>query len=372
MEILVLDENFVSIALVDEFESLIWTDRYQAYGDFELYLPMDIRYVDIFKKDYYLWIKESPHVMIIDKIQINSDIDLGVHLTVTGKSLESILTRRIIWEQTRFQTKIDTAIKQMIEDAIINPSLDIRKIPNFVYQTSSDSTIDEITIDKQYTGTNLYEAVVELCKLNGIGFKITLTDSNDFVFQLYNGADRSYEQLKNPYVIFSPKFDNLISSEYFETNENEKNVALVAAENEGHGRRTYTIGEVSGLHRREMYVDARDIQSEETDENGNTTQIPDDEYMEKLKKRGEEKMLPYKSETVFTGESETLRSFKYGTDFFMGDIVQVEDGYGHTNRARIIEFIFSQSEEGLQFYPTFEVVEEKEEEENEEEKEEVD
>lgn len=360
MDILVLDKNFISIALVDQFESLIWTDRYQGAGDFELYLPMEMRFVEIFKKDYYLWMKESEHVMIIEKIQIDSDVDMGVHLTVTGKSLENLLTRRIVWNQTRFRSKIDTAINRMLEDAFINPEIPKRQIANFVYKKSDDPVIDEITIDKQHSGTEVYEAVVELCKLNGLGFKLVLTNDNMFEFQLYAGKDRSYDQFQNPYVIFSPHFDNLISSDYLETNGNEKNVTLVAGEDEnlGTGRRSVVIGDASGIDRRELYVDARDIQSEIYDEDGNEDRLSDKEYEALLIARGEEKMLDYKPEVVFTGEAETQRSFQYGKDFFMGDIVQVEDGYGHANRARVIEFIFSQNESGIQTYPTFEVVEE--------------
>lgn len=359
MEVLVLDKNFVAIAVVDRFESLIWTDRYQEIGDFELYLPMSLEYVEIFKKDYYLWMKESEHVMIVEKIQIDTDIEMGTHLTVTGKSLEKLLTRRIIWEQTRFRSKINTAMKKMLTESFISPAIAARKVPNFVYKDAVG--LDDISVDKQHSGTEVYEATVEFCKLYGLGFIIRLSDDNEFVFNLYKGEDRSYDQLKNPTVIFSPRFENLISSEYFDTNENEKNVALVAGEDEGlgAGRRTLVIGDAEGLDRREMYVDARDIQSETED----GTQISDEDYIARLDVRGKEKMLDYKAETAFTGEAETVRSFKYGADFFMGDIVQVEDGYGHANKARIVEFIFSQNESGIQCYPTFQVVEDEKQEE---------
>lgn len=354
MEILVLDKNFTSVALVDQFKSLIWTDRYQEMGDFELYLPMKLEYIEIFKKDYYLWMKESEHVMIVEKIQIDTDVDIGTHLTVTGKSLEKLLTRRIIWNQTRFRSKINTAMKKMLTESFINPTIKARKVSNFTYLDGSN--LDDISIDRQYSGTEVYDATVEICRMNGLGFIVRLSDSNDFVFTLYKGEDRSYDQTSNPYVIFSPKFENLISSEYFETNEYEKNVTLVAGEDEGlgSGRRTLIIGDAEGLDRRELYVDARDLQSEGED----GEKIPDAAYLATLEARGKEKMLDHKSEIVFTGEAETTRSFKYGQDFFMGDIVQVEDGYGHANKARIVEFIFSQNESGIQCYPTFQVVEE--------------
>ena len=71
MEIYVLNTNFESVAVVDEFESLIWTDRYDEAGDFELYMSMDKRLLEYLRKDYYLWNADSEHMMIIEGINTN-------------------------------------------------------------------------------------------------------------------------------------------------------------------------------------------------------------------------------------------------------------------------------------------------------------
>ena len=48
MEILVLNTNFETVYIVDSFKSMIWTDRYNEYGDFEIYLTLTNNF-DIFK-----------------------------------------------------------------------------------------------------------------------------------------------------------------------------------------------------------------------------------------------------------------------------------------------------------------------------------
>ncbi len=53
-----------------------------------------------------------------------------------------------------------------------------------------------------------------------------------FVFELYAGFDRSYDQTENPYVIFSPKFENIINSNYIESKASLKTVTLVGGEGE--------------------------------------------------------------------------------------------------------------------------------------------
>ena len=88
---------------------------------------------------------------------------------------------------------------------------------------------------------------------------MVLNSSNVFEFSLYAGLDHSYQQTTNPYVIFSPEFNNIITSTYTEDDIPFKNVALVAGVGEGDERVTISVGSASGLDRRELYVDARDI-----------------------------------------------------------------------------------------------------------------
>lgn len=352
MEIYVLNTNFESVAVVDEFESLIWTDRYDEAGDFELYMSMDKRLLEYLRKDYYLWNADSEHMMIIEGINIVSDVEEGNKLIVTGRSLESILDRRIIWGQKVVKGLLQEVIHTLLNECIISPEISERAIDNFIFVESVDPKITGLTIDTQYTGDNLYDVIQTLCKKNNIGFKIVLNDSNQFEFSLYCGEDRSYEQSDNPYVIFSPDFENIINSNYLESNKVMKNVTLVAGEGEGAARKTKTVGSHIGLTRRELFTDARDISSDIGD--GQT--LTDAEYYEQLEQRGTDSLSEYKEVVSFEGEVEATRMFKYGEDFFIGDIVQIANEYGHEGQACISEFVMSQSESGISMYPTFKTI----------------
>ena len=255
MELLVLNTNYESIAVLDTYESLIWTDRYNSYGDFEMFFAMDESSLEYLKEDNYLWLKDSEHTMIIEDIRIDADTEDGNHLVVTGRSLESILERRIIWGQRVFTGNLQTAIQTMLNECIISPSIADRKISNFRFVASTDPKITSLTIDNQYTGDDLYTVIKGLCEENNIGFKIILADDNWFEFSLYAGVDRSYDQTENPYVVFSPNFENIINSNYFSSKASYRNVTLVAGEGEGTARKTTVVGSGSGLNRREVFTE---------------------------------------------------------------------------------------------------------------------
>lgn len=354
MNLLVLDRDLKAVTVIDVYISFIWTDRYYEYGDFEFYTSMTDTILDYIKQDYYLQNEESEHLMIIEKILINSDSEDGNHLTVTGRSLESILDRRIVWGQRSISGNFQNGIKTLLNENLISPADPNRKISNFIFEDSTDPKITNLKIDTQFTGDNVYEVVNKLCSERNIGFQITLNDKNQFVFKLYAGADRSYDQTQNPYVIFSPKFDNIINSNYMETKSALKTVTLIAGEGEG-AARTYTaVGGGSGLDRRELFTDARDLSSDV----GDGIVLTPEEYIAKLQQRGYEKLAENQDIVSFEGEAETTVSFRYGEDFFNGDIVQVANEYGHEGQARIVEIIISEDENGKYVYPTFQMIDE--------------
>lgn len=483
MNIFVLDTSLKAIAVLDTYNSMIWTDRFQKAGDFEICRPMDRSVLDYLKKDYYLWRKDSEHVMIIEKLLIEGDSEDGDRLTITGRSLESILDRRIIWGLKTLSGNFQDGIESILNENIISPSKPERKIENFVFSRSTDPEITKLKIDTQYTGDNIYEVITALCEERGIGFKVTLNDEGKFIFKLYSGLDRSYGQFKNPYVIFSPNFNNIIDSNYVEEKSSLKNVTLVGGEGEGADRRYTAVGNTRGLDRRELFTDARDVSSEidediterfdftqypsqvfnestktfvtdsnfsscmvnvsefagrtisisiptytnadgavppystilvtsakkyistlqkwekygDTENKGGlktyeillptdvqyiytsmysqsaidasiyygeladfsckTIKLSNTEYISLLRQRGSEKLIENKETTAFEGQADTTTMFKYGVDFTVGDIVQIEDAYGHESKARVTEVITSENEDGSSStYPTFETL----------------
>ena len=355
MEFLILDENLNASSVLDTYESILWTDRYNKCGDFEIYTSMSDTVLSRIKQDYYIWTRDSEHVMIVEDIQITSDAEDGNNLIVVGRSLESVLDRRIIWKQTVLSGNFQNGIKKLLDENVISPTDESRKINNFVFVESTDPAVTSLTLEAQFTGDNLYEAICDLCASKDIGFKITLTDDGKFAFQLYAGADRTYDQLVNPHVVFSPSFENIINSNYLESKKSLKTVTLVAGEGEGSDRKTKEVaissGGGSGLGRRELYTDARDISS--TTDNGTLTEA---EYNSQLEQRGRQKLADNTVTKTFEGEMETSKMFVYGEDFFMGDMVQIVNEFGIEAKARVVEMIHSQDENGIDFYPTFETI----------------
>lgn len=350
MDIYVLDKSFNEVAVIDTFVSLIWTTRYFTNGDFELYLQAQEGLLDIFHEGYYL-VRDIDmetngkmhNVMFITSREIVTDAENGDNLIITGECLKSILKRRVISEQTVLQGYVLNCLKQLIDECIINPTVEARKISNFTF--GADTFTISPKMKKQITGKNLAEAMEEICKAYGIGYDIYLKNGTFYLY-FYKGVDRSTGQNVNPHVVVSESFDNLLSSDYKQSMDDFANVAYVAGEGEGNERKKKMVGTATGMDRYEIWVDARN-------ESSNEGEIDESEYMAMLQTEGEEALSERNVTTMLSGEIINGVSFQINDDYYLGDIIQFENDYGISAATRVIEVIYNEDETGINVIPTF-------------------
>lgn len=102
MRIIARDVNMTPIAEIDMYTSFIWTDRYEKYGDFQLKVPCTDHNYEVFTQARYITIDKSDRVMLIEKRQINTKVDRADEYTISGRSAEVLLSRRVIMGSMTF------------------------------------------------------------------------------------------------------------------------------------------------------------------------------------------------------------------------------------------------------------------------------
>lgn len=362
MIIYILDSDQKSVNVIDSYFSYIWTEEYGKYGSFELYLPMNYIRDDLLAKGSYLYSEgmENSTLMIVEDIQINAKAD-GDQLVLTGRSLESILDRRIIWEEPYIFDTSYKLIKSLIEDSIISPDLEDRRISNFIFKESTDEKVLSATTPylEELRGFNLYEIVSDICVRSNLGFRIKPDFLGGFIFELYSGIDRTTSQNTNPPVIFSSKLETLLGCDYFKSTRNVKNSALIlgpvieSTNEEGEVIETrqpsLNVGTATGLDRREGFIQIASF-DEGTDEK---------EYMQQ---KGHHFLTEYNKPVItFDGELNTRTQYQYKRDYNIGDIVEVINNYNVRCVCRITEVVYSYSNEGRTIMPTFTNIEDSQE-----------
>lgn len=348
MDLYLLNKNYEKIKLIDDYKSFIWTPRYYEPGDFELYAPASPELLATLSRDYMIQRSDDPeHAMIVESVGLTTDAENGDFVIARGRCLKSILARRIVWSQTNCSGTVTDGIRKLLNESIISPTDTRRAIAGFSIGSMEGGTG---ALSAQFTGDNVLAAVVGICRTYGLGFDVTVGASGP-TFKLYNGKDRSYQQSVLPRVVFSPDNDNLIDSSYAEDGTEFKNVANVGGEGEGTERRFAEAGDASasGMNRFEMFVDARDVSS-------NNGEIPAEEYDALLQERGTKDLKEHETTVAFEGSIQTGINYQLGIDYNLGDIVEVDNGYGIRERARVTEVITCLDDTGLHTIPAFEAV----------------
>lgn len=355
MELYTLDALLRRERCIDRFESLIWTERHKAFGDFELDIQSTVDTRNVFTVGTQLAMNLSHRVMTVETIEDSVDADGKRMLSVKGRSLEACLLDRVAknsledlttspkWTITDTPTEV---IRKIFHDICVTGILDpLDVIPfinegSFLPPSNIAEPIDPITVELD--PTTVYDALVELCDVWNLGFRILRNyDTSQLWFDVYTGNDRTSGQGVLPPVIFSPELDNLQNTKELTNIDDTKNVAYVFSP--AGFAKVYGIGvdpEVEGFERRVLVVNADDI----TDETPNIESA--------LNQRGAEELAKHRMYQAFDGEISQTSSYKYGRDYQLGDIVETRNSDGATNNLRVTEQIFVDDAEGERSYPT--------------------
>lgn len=321
------DTTFDSIGEVNQYESLIWPDKFNGFGTFELWAPITNENSQYFKKGNILWCG-GDNAAVVEIVKSEIDENGTKTYNVKGRTLEMLLTTRIIWGTYNAVNKdASTAMYEIVNQNCVNPSNANRKIP---YLKLAEDLKFGGKITYQKTGGEVYDSLSTIASTYDLGFSVLFKPkTKELIFEVVEGVDRTVEQNTNDPVEFSTELEDLLSSSYYTNDQDVKNVAFVQGEGSGSSRKSVTSGEADskGFGRRELYVDARDLQSTSVDENGEEQNLSPTEYTQVLTQRGDDKLSECKTTETFEAQIRVFGDVQYefGVDYKKGDKVTVRD-----------------------------------------------
>lgn len=320
--------KFEQIGEVNKFSSLMWRQKHNGYTSFELNAPVNDENNKYFKRGNIIWCGGTT-AGIIEIIKPTTADDGTRKYQIQGRTLEALLTTRIIWGTYYCGTikKTSTIMRDLVYTQCINPTDTNRKVP-YLSLDVDPNVGNDITYQK--TGGEVCDALVNMADDASLGFDVEFyPQQNLILFSVKQGKNLvvNNSQGYTP-VELSTDTEDILSSSYSLNVQDEKNVALVAGEDSGSNRKKVTSGDntLVGLDRKELWIDARDIQSTVQNNDGTTTQLTDEEYGKLLVQRGDEKRASYAVSESFDAVIRTLKSqYEYGTDYNKGDTITVVD-----------------------------------------------
>jgi hypothetical protein len=297
LEIYIYDKDFNSIGVLDQYQSFIWTDRYSEPGDFELYINHFKGWDDILIPGNYVKILDSKdEYMIIEDVKTEWDYTGQRTVLITGRSLDSILDRRIILSPIYFnivqsdditpslwynvdegninkivykiirENCIDTSDKDLFHGFrdgddkerppfyyyIVNLSYNDsqgerkskRSIPNLVYDVGDENASEFYRSQNPYNihfeNISVLDAITSLCRKYQLGFKMVWRIDDREYIHPYPPTHGQYCLMASLYdgvdrsddILFSPSLNNLASLSVTEYNSKNKNVFIFKASNE--------------------------------------------------------------------------------------------------------------------------------------------
>lgn len=317
----VFDNSITLLGAVDVVTGLTWTEKFSDAGSFELWCPVNDHNAQLLREDNLLW-AGGDTAGIIEFRELTSGEDGAQSIHLQGRLLTSLLDYRVVYPTLVASGTISQVMCQQVDTYLISPIDPKRKIPLLELDPNQQDLGPKVSYQK--TGDTVLLESSKLGEANSLGFKVTFHPKDrKMVFRVYQGVDRTLDQSVVTPLLFASDLDDILSSNYSHNKSEMRNVAYVAGEDSGVNRKVREVGDFSGISRRELFVDARDIQTEL--EPGST--LPEEEYYSMLDERGRTSLEDYKDIETFSATLRThgVTTYQYGKDYFLGDRVTIYD-----------------------------------------------
>lgn len=357
VKIEVLDRSHKLLGIIDEYISFNWSERFREAGVFVLKLHRSTYAQEMLQLERVLAHKNSLRMMVIEKITYEE-----FHMTVEGRSAESYFARRVV-EQSFMPAYNQGAggyLHGLIWRQTGTGTSEGRRVPISLGTQVVPSGLP-VPYSADNTGKNLYELVVEMLKETDTGWSVISPNRDgNYRFDMYKGNDYSDSGgVGKRYIEFSQGFDNLMDSRYVESTSDSANVALVAS-SEDAGKRLYTTiykdGKtaipVTGFDRREIFVDASQVQRMKSA----TEKRSDAEMLPLLQAFGATTLGAKQAYGLFDGDVRTTENYVYGSDYSLGDLVQVVTPEGNRVKTRVVEYTWQVENGHTKQFPTLDAI----------------
>ena len=304
---------------------------YQDVGECEVYCVASQSNLQALQKGRYLKIPNKRFIWVITAVHYTYSADGVKMISATGKEAKWLLNKRCILTPKELKGNITTALYRLVNDNIGTNAGAARKVDKFTVDTNS--LLIDISGTQAPRG-NLLEFANNLLKNYNCGSQVVF-EGEKLVYKIFTGA------VKTTTVKFSQSLDNLLSSEYL-TDDAElatfvqvvstfEETKTVNGAEEKH--KVDYIKEVDanakGIDRAEIYLESN-LSTKYTDADGVEKETtPDSElYKGWQVQEGYAELAKHKTIEEINGEIDLAHSnYKFDKDFFVGDMVRIQDEY---------------------------------------------
>src|SRR5690625_188591 len=326
----------------DNYQSLQFERSHFGVGEFEIHINMHLHGAEAFEKGNIIVLDKQAHkagIIMTKEVALDVSGKATENFMLTGYTLDGLISRRITvppihTSHDRRQGNAELVMKHYVQNNFIDPVDPNRQMPMLEIAPVLNRG-SQIKWESRYK--NVAEELENIGQIGNLGWNVYADiPRKKFIFDVVEGKDLTQENADgNHPVFFSPDFSTVESQNFVNSDQELRNVGYVGGQGEGVDRKIIELGKTSGLDRIEEFIDARDVGTDEEDEEtGETTELTPEEIEEQLIERGINKMR--EMQTVLSFEAEILtpitrKSYEYEHDRYahpgqpVGAMKQIEE-----------------------------------------------
>lgn len=343
----VFDKNLRKINTIRKYTFAQYVDKFREVGTFKITAQLVDENLYLLQDSQFYVLFDGVVFGRVDKVLKDSDSEYEKTIEVTGQLAPVFFTQRVNYKTINYNGTTAKYVGALISHNIPIDKSDPRHLDITVkYEDEAYLDANCRKISRKKTGGYMWDEMSLALEQDNLGIFFepnfdslkNVSNEEGTQIQAWNltvtaGKDRTKNNTQgNKPVVFSQSVSNIQRSTYALNSEDYCNSAVVAGEGDGDARKWFTFDvnskenkfePNSGWGLRELFIDARDIQSKTDD--GETT-MTDEEYKKALNDRADSKAVEsmltksYASTVILANDK-----YVYNRDYKKGDIVTVVD-----------------------------------------------
>ena len=373
-------------ALLEGYNSMIWTERHLGAGDFEFKTSEVFPTMPLLPEGTLLSLLDSSEVMIVESRVIEEDSEGRPELKVTGRSFETFLENRILlaavyrtpWLTTKTYTPSEMA-ELLLWNHLVNTTgedptrpdwtIDNKTgIPNIVVTDSAilpetakgwwleegdvyslfqgflslgvlgirnvrphNTSADVVTFDTTRTATR------------GNVIKTAKTNIQELRLDVYSGIDRTRYQTDREPVMFHYDSGHIDNPSYLFSTKEYKTMVTISASFGSvnvYPEAFASNDQLTGYQRRTLFMDGGDMGEQDFQT-----------FLAVLVQKAQMELKKHQKLRLFDGAISPVSPYIYGKDYLLGDKVTLMAQYGFEQTMVVSEYVRTEDVDGDRGYP---------------------
>ena len=110
------------LMVLDDYISAVWDNKHFTAGDFQIICRTTNERILKLVRNNFINLDGTDEIAVIDTVEFDKDEEQGATMQITGKFAQALLNKRIVWNKTLLNGRVESELQRLINENALSPT----------------------------------------------------------------------------------------------------------------------------------------------------------------------------------------------------------------------------------------------------------